>query len=167
MTHKQRVLALLSDGQPHTHHELYRLGCVAHSRVSDLRRDGHEIHQWRDGDNYFYKLVPPRRVPFLCDDCGQRFYNVGWHGEVCGSSNYRLVLVEAGSSNPRGTTPTSRCIEPAVEARDGDPASTSTTTDGNQTGAPGETAFPLSAVSPVQLALVPGRVRGAYDEEAA
>jgi hypothetical protein len=43
MTHKEKVLALLSDGKPHTHHELYALGCVAHSRVSDLRRDGHNI----------------------------------------------------------------------------------------------------------------------------
>lgn len=43
VTHKQRVLELLRDGRPHTHHELYRLGCVAHSRVADLRRDGHRI----------------------------------------------------------------------------------------------------------------------------
>jgi len=43
MTHKEKVLALLSDGRPHTHHELYQLGCIAHSRVADLRRDGHVI----------------------------------------------------------------------------------------------------------------------------
>lgn len=57
MTHKQRVLELLRDGRPHTHHELYALGCVAHSRISDLRRDGHRIEQWRDGDNYVYRLL--------------------------------------------------------------------------------------------------------------
>jgi hypothetical protein len=57
MTHKQRVLQLLKDGRPHSHHELYGLGCVAHSRVSDLRRDGHTIEQWRDGDLYLYRLV--------------------------------------------------------------------------------------------------------------
>jgi len=38
VTHKQRVLDLLKDGRPHSHHELYGLGCVAHSRISDLRR---------------------------------------------------------------------------------------------------------------------------------
>ena len=46
VTHKQKVLRLLSDGKPHTHHELYSLGCVAHSRVADLRRDGHNIVCW-------------------------------------------------------------------------------------------------------------------------
>jgi hypothetical protein len=57
VTHKQRVLDLLADGEPHSHHELYQLGCVAHSRVSDLRRDGHEINCWRDGDLSYYQLV--------------------------------------------------------------------------------------------------------------
>lgn len=57
-THKQRVLELLSDGKPHTHHELYRLGVIAHSRVADLRRDGHHIDCWRDGDDSLYQLQP-------------------------------------------------------------------------------------------------------------
>ena len=57
MTQKQAVLNLLSDRKPHTHHELYALGCVAHSRVSDLRADGHVINQWRLGDKYLYQLV--------------------------------------------------------------------------------------------------------------
>lgn len=57
MTHKQKVLRLLSDREPHTHMELYALGCVAHSRISDLRRDGHQIDAWRDGDLYLYRLV--------------------------------------------------------------------------------------------------------------
>ena len=56
MTHKQRVLQVLKDGKPHSHHELYQLGCVAHSRISDLRRDGHKITAWRDGDLYLYRL---------------------------------------------------------------------------------------------------------------
>jgi hypothetical protein len=56
MTHKQRVLRLLSDHKPHTHHELYQLGCVAHSRISDLRKDGHRILQWRENDLYLYRL---------------------------------------------------------------------------------------------------------------
>lgn len=58
-THNQKVLALLEDGRPHTHHELYDLHVIAHSRISDLRRMGHSIRQWRDGDDYFYQLDPP------------------------------------------------------------------------------------------------------------
>ncbi len=57
MTHNERVLRLLSDGQPHTHHELYQLHVIAHSRVADLRKQGHNIVQWRDGDNYLYRLL--------------------------------------------------------------------------------------------------------------
>lgn len=57
MTHNEKVLRLLSDGKPHTHHELYALHVIAHSRVSDLRAAGHVIEQWRDGDNYLYRLL--------------------------------------------------------------------------------------------------------------
>ena len=56
MTHKQAVLKLLSDRKPHSHHELYGLGCVAHPRVSDLRRDGYLIDQWREDGLYLYQL---------------------------------------------------------------------------------------------------------------
>lgn len=59
MTHNQRVLQLLSDGKPHTHHELYALHVVAHSRVSDLRKQGYRIEQWRDRDTYLYRLLDP------------------------------------------------------------------------------------------------------------
>jgi len=31
-----RVLALLSDGKPHSHHEIYALGCVGHSCIDEL-----------------------------------------------------------------------------------------------------------------------------------
>lgn len=56
MTHNERVLRLLSDGKPHSHHELYDLRVIAHSRVADLRAKGHEIRSWRDGDLYWYRL---------------------------------------------------------------------------------------------------------------
>jgi hypothetical protein len=62
MTHNERVLRLLSDGKPHTHHELYGLLVVAHSRVSDLRKQGYEISLWRDGDDYLYQLVSSPEV---------------------------------------------------------------------------------------------------------
>ncbi len=62
MTHCDRVLDLLSDGQPHTHHELYALGVIAHSRVADLRRKGHAIDHWRETVNgetvSVYRLLP-------------------------------------------------------------------------------------------------------------
>ncbi len=57
MTHKQRVLHLLSDGRPHSHLEGYQLGVMLHSRVADLRADGHEIACWRYGDLYLYRLL--------------------------------------------------------------------------------------------------------------
>lgn len=64
MTHAERILELLNDGQPHSHLELYALGTVAHSRISDLRKKGHLIRQWRDGDLYLYQLEEcPARGP--------------------------------------------------------------------------------------------------------
>lgn len=57
MTHNERVLDLLSDGEPHSHLELYNLHVIAHSRIADLRKQGHRIMQWRDGDLYFYRLL--------------------------------------------------------------------------------------------------------------
>ena len=65
MTHNEKVLALLSDGEPHTHHEIYGLFVIGHSRIADLRKRGHVIESWRDGDDYMYRLcsegpsVPP------------------------------------------------------------------------------------------------------------
>ena len=52
-----RVLALLSDGKPHSHHEIYALGCVGHSRIDELRRRGHRISPAvRVGKLYVYQL---------------------------------------------------------------------------------------------------------------
>lgn len=56
MTHNEKVLELLSDGQPHTHHEIYGLYVVGHSRIADLRKRGHVIEAWREGDDYLYQL---------------------------------------------------------------------------------------------------------------
>ena len=57
MTHCDRVLALLADGQPHSHHEGYALNVILHSRVSELRKRGYRIDMWRDGDLYLYQLT--------------------------------------------------------------------------------------------------------------
>lgn len=65
MTHNERVLQLLADRKPHTHHEIYGLHVVGHSRVSDLRKQGHEIAQWRVGDDYLYQLIDLGTEPAL------------------------------------------------------------------------------------------------------
>jgi hypothetical protein len=59
VTHNERVLALLSDGEPHSHREMYGLYVMAHSRVADLRKRGHDIRCWREGDLYLYQLQDP------------------------------------------------------------------------------------------------------------
>lgn len=61
MTHNERVLNLLKDHKPHTHHELYALRVIGHSRIADLRRQGHVIAVWREGDNYLYRLLSDGR----------------------------------------------------------------------------------------------------------
>lgn len=67
MTHTKRVLALLSDGKPHTHLELYALGVIAHSRVADLRKQGHDIACWTANDHgervSVYQLVGSSAPP--------------------------------------------------------------------------------------------------------
>lgn len=57
MTHDEKVLRLLSDGLPHSHHELYGLHVIAHSRVASLRKKGHNIAAWRERDVYLYQLL--------------------------------------------------------------------------------------------------------------
>lgn len=62
MTQKQRILEVLSDGRWHTATELYRTGCVLHSRISDLRnKDGYTIERRNVGgvgaEAHEYRLV--------------------------------------------------------------------------------------------------------------
>ncbi len=63
-SHCDRLLAVLSDGRPHTHRELYRsLDVMVHSRAADLRKRGHVIACWtatEGGERVsVYQLVPP------------------------------------------------------------------------------------------------------------
>ncbi len=64
VTDNERVLALLSDRLPHSHHEIYGLFVVGHSRIADLRRQGHVIERWNEGRTSVYRLVssPDPRV---------------------------------------------------------------------------------------------------------
>ena len=64
--HWKILLEVLSDGRQHTHHELYALGMIVHSRVSFLRKRGYTIEAWREIHDgrpvYLYKLVPQERL---------------------------------------------------------------------------------------------------------
>jgi hypothetical protein len=40
-----RILKLLSDGEWHSHHEIYALSCVGHSRIAELRKHGYVIEK--------------------------------------------------------------------------------------------------------------------------
>jgi hypothetical protein len=57
MTHNARVLELLSDGEPHSHLELYDLRVIAHSRVAALRKQGCTIECWRENGLHWYRLL--------------------------------------------------------------------------------------------------------------
>ncbi len=63
MTHKQKVLRLLSDNQPHSHLEGYRLGVMLHSRVADLRKDGYTVKCWAEKGAWWYQLFGSVREP--------------------------------------------------------------------------------------------------------
>jgi len=62
-TDADRLLAVLADGRPHNHLELYGLNMIVHSRVADLRKRGHDVQTWREnhpnGTRYWYQLAAP------------------------------------------------------------------------------------------------------------
>lgn len=70
MSHCDRILAALRDGEWHTTAALYQElgGMILHSRISDLRHKGHDV-QGRHvpgetgAHGYEYRLVPPDRRP--------------------------------------------------------------------------------------------------------
>lgn len=69
MSHCQQILNALQDGQFHTTASLYReVGpCILHSRISDLRKKGHNVEgrsvPGRSGaDGYEYRLVEATQV---------------------------------------------------------------------------------------------------------
>lgn len=89
MTHDERVLELLSDGEPHSHHELYQLYVIAHSRVASLRKKGHVIECWREDDTYYYQLQ-------LLSDGG------GSHRTEAQATRLRVPLAPAITEQPDG-----------------------------------------------------------------
>ena len=104
MTHAEKVLALLRDGKPHSHMEGYRLGVMLHSRVADLRKKGHQIRCWRDGDQYLYQLhqnremgAEPNGQPRL--EAGDPFSSAD-AGSVRPSSPVSSLREPAGGADP-------------------------------------------------------------------
>jgi ribosomal protein L37E len=65
-----------------------------------LIHDGSQTPRNRGGDSESNK----RPQPYFCNDCGRRFYNIGWHCEACGSSNYEPVTsgLEPSAGNSGG-----------------------------------------------------------------
>lgn len=53
----QRLLQVLSDGQPHPHDQLYGLGMMVHSRIANLRARGYTIVCTRLAGKYWYTLT--------------------------------------------------------------------------------------------------------------
>lgn len=56
-THDEKVLALLSSGEPVSHLSIYALHVVGHSRIASLRSKGYTIVSRREGDLYWYRLI--------------------------------------------------------------------------------------------------------------
>jgi len=156
VTHKARVLELLRDGKPHSHMEGYRLGVMLHSRVADLRADGHVIECWHERGQYLYRLVSAvteGRVPRASADSRP--------GTVGGNSvDDRPPVSPSVTAGPL----TAPSVEPPQWASDGavSGAHPEPQADGGVLAA--STLGP-SGSAPSQLALdVP---RSAYREEAA
>jgi hypothetical protein len=63
-----QILELLSGGQWVGHHRLYEIGCVAHSRIAELRTRGYVIEQ--------LTLKPAKLV---CVKCGSRDIGTSYH----------------------------------------------------------------------------------------
>lgn len=95
----ERVLAVLADGGWHDHHEFYGW-CVLHSRISDLRAQGHEIEMRREGSLYLYRLA------------GQRTRDAD---EAVGMDVFGAPLEAAGSPGI-GRSPTWSDREPAASS---------------------------------------------------
>jgi hypothetical protein len=55
---------------------------------------------------------PKRPQPYFCKDCGRRFYNLGWHCEACGSSNYEPE--PPSGSEPQATLDSQSSVSAAV-----------------------------------------------------
>jgi hypothetical protein len=106
VTHNQRVLNLLSDGKPHTHHEIYALNVIAHSRIADLRRQGYTIPSWTYTENgkrvYLYQLLAKPKPEWTCPFCGSKGYRHVTDGIFrCSDCNYDITETLPGEGGKR------------------------------------------------------------------
>lgn len=97
VTHTERVLRLLSDGRWHTHHELYQLHVIAHSRVADLRKQGYRIECEKTGGQYRYRLA--LREP------AEKAAAAGSRSALGEGEPWRALLAEPVSQESRGFVP--------------------------------------------------------------
>jgi hypothetical protein len=103
LTHCARLLEVLSDRQPHDHHELYSLGMIVHSRIADLRKRGYEIAQWSVRENghtlYLYQLVgEPLSSPDL--SVSSSGHEAGSRDGRSGDESEQPSLFEVPSARP-------------------------------------------------------------------
>ena len=64
LSQNDRILAVLQDGHEHEMRDIHREAgfCRLNSRISELRKRGHNIECRREGGLYFYRLVTPEPV---------------------------------------------------------------------------------------------------------
>lgn len=107
MTGNDRVLQKLTDGRWHTHHELYSLGVIVHSRISDLRKRGHEIECRRVSE-----FVPMTR--------GKRETTYEYRlvrTALEGDASRAAAASPSSATQPGMTSPQTAALEPTSEGR--------------------------------------------------
>lgn len=114
MTHCEQVLQLLSDREPHSHHELYALHVIAHSRVADLRAQGHTVRCWREGDTSYYQLESELTER---DSLSERKLKA----DAVTSSHAHSSAVLVNSSKEAGSLPAARSVSSLEDSGAGPP----------------------------------------------
>lgn len=122
MTDREFLLHVLSDGADHNLNEILQrsfrdrgCGLTVHSRAADLRRDGYDVRNWKDGERgagSWYRLVSGCvETPVPCNRPG------------AGSGD--LLSTGAGvSTEPVGLTPPAEASAAPLPAADTAPPST-------------------------------------------
>jgi hypothetical protein len=156
MTHCDQLLQVLSDGRPHDHRQLYALGMIVHSRISDLRRRGVPIVHWRENGTSFYQLG--RELTER-----EQLVSQGQAAPPDGSG-------ESGTGNPRPRSVSSwLCPECGGDARDGHFADCKLAGTGSETRRPlGSTTVRVDTATPLFDGVpVPAEIVGQLSLEAA
>jgi hypothetical protein len=106
VTHCDQLLQVLSDGRPHDHRQLYALGMIVHSRISDLRRRGVEIRHWRENGTSYYQLESELTERATVANPGvAAVRSSGWTSTRSVSSSDQLAGTGLGRGEPAATGP--------------------------------------------------------------